>query len=167
MHRSIVMGNLFGKNNVIASKTCLVFSPKPEVYLAVDVPLQLFHTLVLPVLLYGCKVWGFKNIDLCEKLPLKFCRYVFHVKSSEPNFMIYGELGRFPVMYSLFSRMVGFWANIVCWNRNKISFKLYQIIKKFPRLKKVKTILQNVGLWNERQSEIVPSKNGLSLGQLF
>ena len=133
--------------------------------LNVDAQLKLFDTLVLPVLLYGCEIWGSENIDLCEKLHLKFCRYVLNVKSSTPSYMIYGELGRFPVMSSLYSKMIGFWANLVCGNSNKISFKLYQIVRGYlPEnawLNKIETILQDVGLSNIWQSESVPSKNWL------
>ena len=32
--------------------------------LAIDIQLQLFDSLILPICLYGCEVWGFKNIDL-------------------------------------------------------------------------------------------------------
>ena len=79
--------------------------------------------------------------------------------------MIYGELGRFPVMSSLHNRMTGFWADLVCGNSNKISFKLYQIVRGYlPEnawLNKIKTILQDVGLSNIWQSESVPSKKWL------
>ena len=98
--------------------------------LVVDVQLKLSDTLVLPALLYSCEIWGSENIDLCEKLHIKFCRYVLNVKFSTPNFMIYGELGRFPVMSFLYSQMILFWANLLFRNSNKISFKLDQIVRK-------------------------------------
>ena len=151
-----------------ASKAMFSVLTKTRTYnLNVDVQLKLFDTLVLPVLLYGCEIWGSGNIDLCEKLHLKFCRYVLNVKSSSPNYMIYGELERFPVMSSLYSRMIGFWANLVCGNSNKISFKLYQIVRGYlPEnawLNKIKTILQDVGLSNIWQSESVPSKKMVTM----
>ena len=55
----------------------------------------------LQILLYSCKILGSENIDLSEKLHIKFCRHVLNVKSYTPNYMIYGELGRFLVMYFL------------------------------------------------------------------
>ena len=42
------------------------------------------------------EVWGYNQIILIEKLHLKFCKHILNVKPSTPNFMVYGELGRFP-----------------------------------------------------------------------
>ena len=38
--------------------------------LPIDVQLQLFDSVVLPVLLYGCEIWGFKNLAIIEKVHL-------------------------------------------------------------------------------------------------
>ena len=38
--------------------------------LGIDIKLQLFDSLIVPICLYGCEVWGFKNIELIEKLHL-------------------------------------------------------------------------------------------------
>ena len=58
--------------------------------LPIDIQLQLFHTNVLPVALYGCEVWGFdKNgIKLVERLHLRFCKYVLRLKKL--NAIIHG-----------------------------------------------------------------------------
>ena len=45
---------------------------------------------------YGYEVWGYNQIILIEKLHVKFCKHILNVKPSTPNFMVYGELGRFP-----------------------------------------------------------------------
>ena len=39
----------------------------------VDLMLELFDKSVVPILLYGCEVWGFENIDIIERIHLKFC----------------------------------------------------------------------------------------------
>ena len=39
--------------------------------LAIDIQLQLFDSLVLPIALYGCEVWGCKETDIMEKLHLQ------------------------------------------------------------------------------------------------
>jgi hypothetical protein len=59
--------------------------------------LSLFDQMVKPILLYGCEIWGFGNNDLLEKVHLKFCKMILNLKTSTPNYMIYGELGRYPV----------------------------------------------------------------------
>jgi hypothetical protein len=52
--------------------------------------------MIKPIVLYGCGVWGFSNNDIIEKVHLKFCKLLLHLKSSTPSYMIYGELGRYP-----------------------------------------------------------------------
>jgi hypothetical protein len=49
--------------------------------------------IVKPILLYGGEIWGFGNIDIIERVHLKFCKLILNLKKSTPNFMIYGELG--------------------------------------------------------------------------
>ena len=38
--------------------------------LPIDVQLQLFDSVVFPVLLYGCEIWGFENLAIIEKVHL-------------------------------------------------------------------------------------------------
>jgi hypothetical protein len=47
--------------------------------LPVDVQLHLFDTMVMPIVIYGCEIWGHENIELIEKLQLKFFRYILHL----------------------------------------------------------------------------------------
>ena len=71
--------------------------------LNVDIQMQLFDSLVLPIYLYGCEVWGFKHVEIAESsihpsiqsLHLQFCTTVLKVNKSTPSCMVLGELGRF------------------------------------------------------------------------
>ena len=54
-------------------------------------------SVVLPGLLYGCEIWGFKNLAIIEKVHLPFLKYTLHLQNSTPLCMIYGELGRLPI----------------------------------------------------------------------
>ena len=65
--------------------------------LPIDLQLKMFHTMVAPILLYGCEIWGFENIDVIESLFLQFYKIILGVKKSTPNCILYGELGRFPI----------------------------------------------------------------------
>jgi hypothetical protein len=40
------------------------------------------------------EIWGYKNTKQLEKLHLQFCRNILGVRTTTPNFMTYGELGR-------------------------------------------------------------------------
>ena len=66
--------------------------------LPVDMALQLFDQLVLPVLLYGCEVWCFTKIDQIEIFYRKCLKELLGVSKCTTNVMVYGETGTMPVL---------------------------------------------------------------------
>ena len=52
--------------------------------LPIDMQLDLFDKIVMPVMLYGCETWGYSNLKLLETLHLRFCKIV--------QLHIYGEV---------------------------------------------------------------------------
>jgi hypothetical protein len=65
--------------------------------LSVKIQLDLFDKMIKPILLYGCEVWGFCKNEVLERVHLKFCKILLNLKSSTPNYMVYGELGRYSI----------------------------------------------------------------------
>lgn len=59
-----------------------------------DIQIKLFDQLVLPVLLYGCEIWAFRNTYQTEALHTKFCKSILKLSKYTPNCMVYGELGQ-------------------------------------------------------------------------
>jgi hypothetical protein len=60
--------------------------------------------------LYGSEIWGFsKNIQCLEKVQLRFCKLLLKLKTSTPSYMIYGELGLFPIEIDVKLRMISLW----------------------------------------------------------
>ena len=55
------------------------------------------YKMIKPILLYGCEVWGFGKHEVLEQVHLKFCKILLNLKLSTPNYMVYGELGRYPI----------------------------------------------------------------------
>ena len=118
-----------------------------------DIQLQLFDSLIEPILLYGSEVWGFENSAIVERVHLQFCKRILGVRKSTPNFMVYGELGRFPLDINIKLRMISFF-NRIMKNENKLSsvmFKLmYQLqqdgIGTFKWVTSVQNIFDNCGL---------------------
>lgn len=51
--------------------------------------------MIEPLLLY--MVLKFGALKIIEQTRLQFCKRVLKVRSTTPNFMVYGELGRFPL----------------------------------------------------------------------
>ena len=91
--------------------------------------LDLFDNTVIPVLLYGCELWGFQTLYLIEKLQLKFYKFLFKLRPSTPSHMIYGETGKFPVSIIIKTRLLMYWYKLVCPdNSNKLSSMVYNIM---------------------------------------
>ena len=97
--------------------------------LPIDIQFELFDRMVLPSLLYGCEIWGYRSYKTLETLHLYFCKLILKLKESTPNLMVYGETGRFELEYYAKKRLINFWASISCGNKNKLSYIVYQLCK--------------------------------------
>ncbi len=105
-----------------------LLSKSRKLGLEVDVQLQLFDSLVVHIATYGCEVWGFRNIEVIERLHLQLCKYILRVGKSTPTDMVLGELGRMPLQYTVWCRMLGFWYRMLTGNKNKISCIMYKLL---------------------------------------
>ena len=65
---------------------------------------------------------------MIERVHLKFCKLLLHLKSSTPNFMIYGETGRMPLYIQIKSRILNYWANLMCGKQSKYSTIILQLL---------------------------------------
>ena len=139
------------KNNVDKAKKALfkleVISSKIDFEL--ETKLNLSDTLIQPILLYGCEIWGHENVEQIEIFHRNFLRRILRVRKSVPKAMIYGELGRKEFKYAIWKRMASFWKK-VSNNHGKLTNTLYSL----TRLKNhetrwflgVKNILINSGV---------------------
>ena len=87
---------------------------------------SLFDKLVQPVVLYSSEVWGFYSALDVERVHLSFCKRVLHVKRSNANYFIYGELGRFPLQITSKIRILKYWINIIMVKSNPLIKKAYE-----------------------------------------
>ena len=131
-----------------------------NITIPVDLQLKLFDSLVIPILLYASEVWGFENKESIEKVHLQFCKNILKVRSTTPNYMVYGELGRYPMEVMVKRKIVLFWNNLLC-EGNKLSSILYKLMFKlhdqnpshFKWISYVKSIFDDTGLsfiWNDQ-----------------
>ena len=60
--------------------------------------LKLFDSMVLPILNYGCEIWGFHPAPNIEAVHLKFLKQLLKVRYQTSSAMVYGELGRVPLI---------------------------------------------------------------------
>lgn len=127
--------------------------------LPIDCQLKLFDNTILPILTYGCEIWGFGDLSMIDKVQTDFFKHILHVKNSTPHIMLYGELGRFPVSLIIKRRMLNFWYKLVSDTGNKLSTFMYKTMLNdvasgfcsYNWLTCVKEILDSIGLsylWN-------------------
>jgi len=135
--------------------------------LPIDVMFKLFDTCVSPILMYGCEVWGYENVDILESLHSLFCKVLMKVTKYSHNLPVFAELGRYSMLIQVKRRMLNFWARIISGKQMKLSFVMYQITRNLymkgrhdsPWLLFVKKTLDECGLtyvW--MQQAVLPTK---------
>ena len=97
--------------------------------LSIKCQLDLFDKIVKPILLYGCEIWGFGKNDIIERVHLKFCKLLLRLKVSTPNFMVYEELGRYPLEIDIKVRMISYWCKLIQGKQSKLSTIAYKLFK--------------------------------------
>ena len=65
--------------------------------LPIDLQLKLFDNTILPILTYGCEVFGFEDCKMLEVIQNQFLRSLTHLRKSTPLYIVLGEVGRFPL----------------------------------------------------------------------
>ena len=123
-------GSFLNKKKFIAeqaskAKFCLLRTIKP-LQLPLAIQIDLLNKIVKPVLLYGCEVWGFGNL---ERDQLRYFKYIFNLKNSTPSAMFYGELGVMSLAIDIKCRVITFWSKIKGTEEsNKLPHDIYKII---------------------------------------
>ena len=123
--------------------------------LPVDLQLKLFDQTILPIITYSCDFFGFENCANLELIHTKFLRSIIQARKSTPLYMIYGELGRYPIEITIKTKMINYWSRLTNCKHSKLVFILYQKMraseeKQFKWLSKMKQILDESGrsdLW--------------------
>ena len=69
--------------------------------------------MIKPILLYGCEILGFGNLDLFERVQLKYLKYTINLKKSTPSFMVYGETGTYLISLDIQETIISFWTKLI------------------------------------------------------
>ena len=123
-----------------------------DLNLHVDLQIELFNTMIKPILLYSCEIWGYSDITLIERVQTRFLKSIFNMKKSTPNYMVYGEFGVYRLSVDIKTRMVSFWAKLLGEDLSKISTLIYRHARNTDTgntnkwLNYTKTILTQCGL---------------------
>ena len=94
-----------------------------------NVALQLFDSLVLPILEYGSEVW-FCNKEILdiEKVQNKFLKIMLGVRNNTSNLATYGECGRFPLLLRQKVRVIKYWYRIINMDEGSIVKMIYNCL---------------------------------------
>ena len=84
---------------------------------------KLFDAQIVPTLLYGAEIWGYRKYEQIERVHLFACKHFLHVRNKTPNDVIYGELGRYPLFISATVRFIKFWLRLLRQADNLYSVK--------------------------------------------
>ena len=117
--------------------------------LPVDLQLKLFDQTILPIITYSCEVFGFENCANLELIHTKYLRSIIQARKSTSLYMIYGELGCYPIEITIKTKM-NYWSRLTYGKHNKLAFNLYQKMRaseemQFKWLSKIKQILDESG----------------------
>ena len=108
---------------------------------------------------------GFGNLEIIERVQLKFLKYILNLKTSTPNYIVYGETGCYPIHVDIHTRMISYWAKLVLpENFNTLSSQIYLSARSvynfsnitnrsmyFKWVHSIKNLLDNAGfsgIWN-------------------
>ena len=127
--------------------------------------LHLFDSLILPILLYGCELWGYENIEQIEVLHRNVFRRMLELRKSAPKAMVYGEVGRHEIKFTVWKRMINFWKKVTkstdklssvvfCWLHYRREATQWHVgIKKIPINCGIPLVEEYVGLVSEYEFE--------------
>ena len=119
------------KKHIVDQANYALFSLQRKIRhlnLPIDLQIELFNKMIKPILLYGCEIWGHGNLESIERVQLKFLKQILNLKKSTPSFMVYGEVGAYPLYVDIHTRIVSFWTKLGDNGINDTAVTLYKII---------------------------------------
>ena len=81
--------------------------------LPVVIQLQMFASMVCPILVYGSEVYRFENCSMIESISLQYNKIILHFKKSASNNTLCGQLGCPPSNILIKVKMIGFWKRVI------------------------------------------------------
>ena len=115
--------------------------------------IKLFDSLVKPVLLYGCEIWGSiakspKNV--INKFVNKFYKTLLGVPQHTSTAGIHAELGRFPIFTNIQQAMTKFWFRLVTLPKSRLVSHCYWSLfnlnpRNDPWFNEIKNIFTSTG----------------------
>lgn len=143
-------------------------------FLPIDMQIDIFNKTVKPILLYGSETWGFGNIEIIERVQLKFLKHILNLKKSTPNCIVYGETGTFPIAVDIKTRIISFWSKMIEKRQNNLAVMVYTHLRRkydtsateiqnkdFMWIDNVKRILTTCGFVDIWRTQVFPNNKWL------
>ena len=102
---------------------------------AIETLLLLYNSLFLPVVLYNAQAWTNltkTDIQLLQRVQLKFLKRTFHAPSSTSNPLTFLETGTLPIQYEIHTKQLGYLHHIVNLDDNDPVLLTYGQQLKYP-----------------------------------
>ena len=114
---------------ILANKAMFaILSRGRQLCLDIDTQMHLFYSVITPILLYGCEVWGFSNLKLIERVQLRFSKLIMKVKKSTPTVMIQGELSMYPLQTKVKNQMISYWTKLITGEHARYICQMYNLL---------------------------------------
>ena len=99
--------------------------------------LQLFDSMVKPILCYGSQVWGYKYSPDIEAIQLSFCKRYLGVKGSTNNSIVLGECGRLPLCVTYYSNFIKYWCKLTQMEDSRYPKRCYYMLKSLDNVNRI------------------------------
>ncbi len=86
---------------------------------------KLYNASVVPVLDYGAGVWGYKKLEVCDKIQQRACRYYLGVHQKAPLHAITGDIGWTSCVIRRHVEMIRLWNRLVNMEDSRITKRIF------------------------------------------
>jgi hypothetical protein len=124
--------NIATENVIAKAKKCVIEISRMMWRLGCSSPnifFKLFDARVVPMLLYAAEIWGVQDFNQVEKVHLFACKRFLNVSLHTPNYVVYGELNRYPVLVLSAVRSIAYWLRLCSLPNNRFASMAYQMLK--------------------------------------
>lgn len=95
----------------------------------IDIMLKLYNSMIKPILLYGCEIWGtFKNTktdSVIELMQNKFLKSLLGVNKNASNCAVRGELGQYPLQVFINIAIIKYWFRLATKDCRELLYQSY------------------------------------------
>ena len=134
--------------------------------MSVEHALQLFDSLIKPIVMFDSEVWGVENCGEIDKYFGGFLKKLLRVKQSTNTSMIYAETGSFALSVSVKLSIVKYWLKVINSGDNQLIRIAYEGMRRDTSCTKcdnwamkVKTILNEYGFGSAWLNQSVVDQN--------